>query len=220
MASWGCMLLLAVHTKTDKAPWPRSCSRPRQLASSICPPGCCLQAKEHQDVCRRPGPEGSHRELRAPFPSPHLQPSESEANKGVHPEEGGGAPEDRLHPFPPQSPLPRRFLALEPLDLLEAEEVTVAVRSDPQPACCSVTQLSTSLLPGLQSLCGPGHCECSSLSLSHTARLQPSAWTSRKVSLLRLLMAVALCMGPSPCLNSYSVLYLHSTYSRPVRVGG
>lgn len=85
------------------------------------------------DVSRHSHPEGSDRELRASFPGPHLQPPESEANKGVHPEERGRAPEDRLHPFPPQPALPRGLLTLQPLDLLGAE-ARAAMRRDPQSA--------------------------------------------------------------------------------------
>lgn len=113
------LLLLAVHTEMTSACGPRSmkCSWPHLLASSICPQGCCACRPLSMDVCRHSCPEGSYRELGASFPGPHLQPPESEAHKGVHPEEGGRAPEDRLHPFPPQPSLPRRLLTLQPLDL-------------------------------------------------------------------------------------------------------
>lgn len=110
-------------------------SWPHQLASSICLQGCCACRPLSMDVCRHCCSEGSYRELGASFPGPHLQPPESEANKGVHPEEGGRAPKDRLHPFPPQPALPRGLLALQPLDLLGAEEARTAVRRDPQTAC-------------------------------------------------------------------------------------
>lgn len=162
------------------------------------------------DVCRHCCSEGSYRELGASFPGPHLQPPESEANKGVHPEEGGRAPKDRLHPFPPQPALPRGLLALQPLDLLGAEEARAAVRRDPQTAC-GCTQLHTHAADctrhaaGLQSLCGAGH---SSLSLTQTSchHLPGSA---SKTSWLWLLWHSGLWMGPTLCSSFYSVFRQH-----------
>lgn len=59
----------------------------------------------------------SDRELWTSFPGSPLQVPEPEADKGIHPKEGGGSPKDRLHPFPPQPPLPRGLLTFQSLDL-------------------------------------------------------------------------------------------------------
>lgn len=177
-----------------------------------------MQASGHRDVCRHSCPAGSHRELGASFPGPHLQSPESEANKGVHPEEGGGPPEDRLHPFPPQPSLPRGLLTLQPLDLLGAEgEAVGAVRRDTQPACCcTLRHMSTGACQQASKASWSWSlCVLLPPCLTCTAKLQPSTWTSLKGSL-----AVALdrhrdlSHGTNALLN----LCLGSTYSRPARV--
>lgn len=172
------------------------------------------------DVCRHCCSEGSYRELGASFPGPHLQPPESEANKGVHPEEGGRAPKDRLHPFPPQPALPRGLLALQPLDLLGAEEARTAVRRDPQTACGYTCMLQTDYgctwhAAGLQRLCGAGH---SSLSLTQTGcrRLPGSASKPSGSGSCGIVAS-----GWDQYFAQVSThLYLGSTYPRPAKVGG
>lgn len=179
--------------------WPISCQlhRPTRLL--------CLQATE-RGCLQTFQPEGSYRELGASFAGPHLQPPESEANKGVHPEEGGGTPEDRLHPFPPQPSLPCGLLALQPLDLLEAEETRAAVRRDPQTAHGGLQASRACVELGIP--------PC--LTHSHAA----AVYTDR----LKANLAVALVAqwppdGTNTLLELLVELYSGSAFSRLARVG-